>query len=490
MRVIFDLSLCYNETIKYLEEFPIDVTPLQFIGTYFLVIISGILVFSALSHMLYQKRSPTSMISWMLSIFFLPYIVVPLYFLIGIRKREPRHKKEYVIFDKLEEDAPFEHEDPHHAFQNILNKNGIPSATRGNTFELITNDTEAYHRILQEIDQAKHSIDICTYIFEFDQTTKEIVHALTKRSKEGIKVRLLMDLVGSFGANMNQRGFKALKEAGGEVAFFTPILKRPFQNYINLRNHRKIYLFDQATVLSGGMNLSNEYMGEADESERWQDLLYCLKGPSVHHFYHIFLNDWGYATKEEKNDDLKSREVFEGKSIAQVVPSGPDIPSDALYEALLNAIYNAKERIWIVTPYFVPDENIIQALVIAHHKGVDVKLITPKDSDHFLADLVRSPYMRELDEIGADVVLYEGKMLHGKAILFDDIGGMVGSVNLDNRSLFLNYEVVTFVYSSEFIVSIEGWMKTLMQNSSRGMQKPSKRREAVENIMKVFAPLL
>ena len=133
---------------------------------------------------------------------------------------------------------------------------------------------------------------------------------------------------------------------------------------------------------------------------------------------------------------------------------------------------------------------MVQALVIAKHKGVDVKLITPKNSDHLLADMGRSPYMRELDDIGADVVLYEGEMLHAKAILFDSIGGMVGSVNLDNRSLFLNYEVVTFVYSSKFIESIEIWMKKLMQNSTRGMQKPTKVREAVENIMKVFAPLL
>ncbi len=430
------------------------------------------------------------MISWMLSIFFLPYIVVPLYFLIGIRKREPKHKKEYVKFDQLSEDAPYELEDPHHAFQNLLQKNGMPPATKGNTFELINNDTEAYERMLKEIDHAKQSIDICTYVFQFDKMTKVMLDALTRKAKEGVKVRLLMDLVGSLGANFNQKGFKALKKAGGEVAFFTPILKRPFQNYINLRNHRKIYLFDQTTLLSGGMNLTNEYMGEADGSKRWEDLLYCLKGPSVHHFYYIFQNDWVYATKKEDKIDWKSVETYEGESRVQVVPSGPDIPSDALYEALLNAIYNAKKRIWIVTPYFVPDENMIQALVIAHHKGVDVKLITPKDSDHILADLARSSYMRELNEIGADVVLYEGKMLHAKAVLFDDIGGMVGSVNLDNRSLFFNYEVVAFVYSPQFIESIEGWMNGLILNSSRGMEKPSKVREAVENMMKVFAPLL
>jgi len=430
------------------------------------------------------------MISWMLSIFFLPYIVVPLYFLIGIRKRETKDKKEYVKFDHVCKDTPYELDDPHHAFQNLLQKNGMPPATRGNSFELITNDTEAYGRMLKEIDHAKHSIDICTYVFQFDKTTQTILDALTKKAKEGIKVRLLMDLVGSLGASFNQKGFRALKEAGGEVAFFTPILKRPFQNYINLRNHRKIYLFDQTTLLSGGMNLSNEYMGESDGSKRWEDLLYCLNGPSVDHFYHIFQNDWIYATKEEEKIDLKREESCEGESRVQVVPSGPDIASDALYEALLNAIYNAKKRIWIVTPYFVPDENMIQALVIAHHKGVDIKLITPKNSDHLLADLGRSPYMRELADIGADVVLYEGEMLHAKAILFDDVGGMVGSVNFDNRSLFLNYEVVTFVYSPQFIESIEGWMNGLILHSSRGMEKPSKTREAVENIMKVFAPLL
>jgi cardiolipin synthase len=426
----------------------------------------------------------------MLSIFFLPYIVVPLYFLIGIRKREPKHKKEYVKFDQVSEHLPYLLDDSHDEFQNLLKKNGIPPATKGNTFELITNGTEAYDRMIKEIDAAKQSIDICTYVFQFDKMTKVMLEALTVKAKEGVKVRLLMDLVGSLGANFNQKGFKVLKEAGGEVAFFTPMLKRPFQNYINLRNHRKIYLFDQSILLSGGMNLSNEYMGEADGTKRWEDLLYCLKGPAVYHFYSIFHNDWVYATKEEEKTDLRRTEVYKGESLVQVVPSGPDIPSDALYEALLNAIYNAKERIWIVTPYFVPDENMIQALVIAFHKGVDVKLITPKNSDHLLADMGRSPYMRELDDIGADVVLYKGEMLHAKAILFDDVGGMVGSVNLDNRSLFLNYEVVTFVYSPQFIENIETWMETLMDNSSRGMQKPSKVREAVENIMKVFAPLL
>ena len=186
------------------------------------------------------------------------------------------------------------------------------------------------------------------------------------------------------------------------------------------------------------MNLSNEYMGESDGSKRWEDLIYCLKGPSVYHFYHIFQNDWNYATKEEETIDLNKIESCEGESKVQVVPSGPYIPTDALYEALLNAIYNARTRIWIVTPYFVPDENMIQALVIAHHKGVDIKLITPKNSDHILADMGRSPYMRELAVIGADVVLYEGEMLHAKAIHFEQAGALGRSDKLEHRTLLLH----------------------------------------------------
>jgi len=462
----------------------------QFLFSYTFIIIGGILIFTAVGHILYQKRSPTSMISWMMAIIFLPFITVPLYFIIGIRKRESKHTKAYVDFHEPHAHNDYTLDVSNHKILSILEKNGIPPATKNNDFKLITSSTGAYVQILNEIKGAKYSIDMCTYVFQFDNMTKNLVEALTQKAQEGVRVRLLLDLVGSLGAYFNQRGFKALRNAGGEVAFFVPILKRPFQNYINLRNHRKIYLFDEERLLSGGMNLSNEYMGKEDGTKRWEDLMYYLHGPAVNDFYSIFLNDWEYATNTVKKQDFEHKKVYKGDHIVQVVPSGPDIPKDALYETLLNAIYNAQKRIWIVTPYFVPDDNLIQALVIAHHKGVDVKLITPKESDHVIADLARSPYMRELNETGVDVVLYEGEMLHAKAILFDSIGGMVGSVNLDNRSLFLNYEVVTFVYSEEFIVNMEVWMKKLMKNASRGMQKPNKLREAVENIMKVFAPLL
>lgn len=455
--------------------------------------IGGVLLFSAVAHILYQKRSPASMTSWMLAIVFMPLLTVPLYFLIGIRKRETKYTKSTFKLHDTHTKHQHTNFTSYNPLSSILEKNGIPCATKGNHYDLITSDVLAYKRLMEEIEKAEESITFSTYIFSHDVTTTNILAALTQKATQGVQVQLLLDVVGSVGAYIWQKQFKALREAGGEVAFFTPILTRPFQSYMNLRNHRKIYLFDGKRLLSGGMNLSDEYLGEKCETKRWSDVLYYLEGPAVFSFSQVFYNDWNYAKGSDEHFELESSPEdlsATGDNTVQVVPSGPDIPTDALYEALLSTIYACKERIWIVTPYFVPDENIVQALIIAAHKGIDVKLITPKHSDNLIADLGRSPYMRELDDIGVDVVLYEGEMLHAKAILFDNLGAMVGSVNIDNRSLFLNYEIVSFAYSEAFIESIELWMNGLMKNSTKGMKKPGKAREAVENMMKVFAPLL
>lgn len=457
--------------------------------TYLFMVVTGILVFLAITHILYQKRSPSSMVSWLVSVFFIPYIAVPLYFLIGIRKRKKKKTKSYVTFEKSKVTLPNISDEMQRSTIELLKKNGIPPATDQNDYQLITSDTYAYEVLCREIDAAKHTIEICTYLFEKDKTTKALLEKLTNKAGKGIKVRLLLDIVGSFGIYINQKPFEAFIAAGGKVAFFVPFLAKPFQGYVNLRNHRKIYLFDRAIVLGGGMNLSNAYLGEDDGSKRWKDIIYRLEGPSVKYFYELFLNDWIFATDQKIKEESVIQNIS-GHDVIQVVPSGPDIQSDAFFEALLDMIYSAKERIWIVTPYFIPDENIKEGLIIAYHKGVDVKLITPKESDHLIVDLARSSYMRELLEVGIDLVLYEGEMLHAKSMLFDHSVGIIGSVNLDNRSLFLNYEVVTFVYSKVQIVRIERWMRGLMDNATIGMDTPTKGREALENIMKVLAPVL
>jgi len=343
--------------------------------------------------------------------------------------------------------------------------------------------------MMEEIEKTRESIWISTYVFKYDEVTQKIIDALITKRSEGIDVKLLIDSVGSWKLYFNRKPLEKLLESGAEIRFFMPIFRMPFHNYINLRNHRKIYLFDQKSLLTGGMNLAQEYMGSEEKAERWEDMLLLAKGPAVFHHAEVFAADWKFATAGEELQ-LKPLSEGKGKAYMQVVPSGPDIYGDALYEAIISAIYSVKKRLWIVTPYFVPGSSLMQAMRIAHHKGVDVKLITPRVSNHLIADLARSSYMRELEEAGIELALYEGKMLHAKAILFDDIGAMLGSVNIDNRSLLLNYEIVSFSYSEEIIDDTEKWMRRLLENSSSHMRPAGKVRRLGENLMRIFAPQL
>jgi len=436
--------------------------------------------------MLYQRRTPTSMISWLLFMVALPYVAIVLYFMIGTRKQPTKNNKSALTLKNSGTESTIEA----NTIDGILRSNGITGVSQHNSFKLITDSVIAFESMIDAINNSKKSISMSTYVFNDDPVTKEIITALTQKAAQGVHVRLLIDSMGSYKSYFFQGAFKELRAAGGEVYFFMPLLRLPYQNYINLRNHRKIYLFDETLLLSGGMNLSAEYMGPSKSDEQWEDVLFKSTGEATYQYAQVFEDDWAYATKSTVRQASLPTQDEQGNAYIQVVPSGPDIKGDALYEALISAIHTAKKRIWIVTPYFVPDESLLYALKIAKHKGVDVKLITPKASNHLIADLSRSSYMRELQENNIDLVLYKGNMLHAKAILFDDLATMIGSVNIDNRSLLLNYEVVSFAYSEEIIRNVETWMKGFINNADHTMPSPTKRRRILENFMRILAPQL
>jgi cardiolipin synthase len=414
-----------------------------------------------------------------------PFPAFILYFIFGNRKIRQKSKKSPLILHNG-------HKSDHtvcNPIETLLESHSIAGTTVCNDLQLYFNGVDAYTVLLHEIINAHESICISTYIFENDLTTKVILEALTQKAAEGVSVKLLIDAVGSYKLYFWQRPLQAFRNAGGKAVFFMPILKHPLKNYINLRNHRKIYCFDERVVLAGGMNLGERYLGSAPVKKRWIDMIFRLEGEAVFSYVEILMADFGYACGEKRTAQKREIHCVEHNAV-QVVPSGPDMSSDALYEALLNAIHSANQRVWIVTPYFVPDETILRALIIAKHKGLDVKLITPHTSDHWISDIVRSSYMREAEENGLEILLYYGNMLHTKAVLLDDYAVMLGSVNIDNRSLFLNYEVVSFVYSKKVILQMEEWIKELIAHSVSGMKKGSKQRVILENFMRIFSPQL
>ncbi len=459
-----------------------DIQPLL----YYASLVGGeILAITALLHMIATRRSPSSMIAWMFAIFVFPYIAVPFYFLFGNRKLFKRYQKLRFSLKPIETEPS----QSRHPVEKLLRADGIPPATQNNSFSLIDSPSEVYDAMMESVKKAEKSIDICVYQFALDETTAPLVDLLCKKASSGVKVRLLLDSIGSFKLYLFPAPLEKLKESGAQVAFFMPFLKFPLRNYINLRNHRKILIFDGSAMFTGGMNLSGEYFSKDEKSTVYTDFMCRIEGRATHFYAQIFAMDWAFATNSAPLIPKPALHTFGSASI-QVIPSGPDTPAEALVEALLSLIYSASRQIKIVTPYFVPNEDFMQALVIALHRGVKVTVIVPEHSDHKISDIGRGSYLRELSSKGGDVLLHRGKILHAKAILFDESCASIGSVNFDNRSLFYNFEAVSFIYSKGEIEQIEEWMGAISADCI-----PYRAPEKVftihtENFMRILAPLV
>jgi len=454
-----------------------------FVNYYLLYSLGGLAILFSVMHMLYRRRSPLSMTAWLLLMVIAPYFFVLFYFFFGIRKRSlHKEKSPLALYSKDDEKGIL------HPIETLLRNNGTPPSSEDNRLSFHTDATQAYEALYTALKDAQHSISISTYLLKNDTVTRKLFNLLIQKSQAGVDVRILTDAFGSIEIYFWQKPLKRLRQAGVKVSFFMPLLTLAFHNRINLRYHRKIYLIDNEVLFSGGMNLAQEYMGPKPVKGRWADLLFRCEGSMLDDYINIFESDWAYSQELLSKHISTAASIKKGDCKVQVIPSGADVKNDALLEAIVYAIHKASKRIWIVTPYFVPDESIFQALRIALHRGVDVKLITPDKSDNIIADFGRSSYIREAQEWGMEIALYTKSMLHAKSILFDDDAVMFGSVNLDNRSLLLNYEVVTVAYSKEPIDDIDRWMKELLKDTASYIPPDNKIRRIVENLMRVFVP--
>jgi cardiolipin synthase len=444
-----------------------------------------------LANLLRQKRSPSSTVAWLLVILLLPYIGVPLYLLLGGRKMGRMARKKERIYDRPSEPIADQHAGP---IGRLLSSYGVPAARAGNRIELVTSGTVAFERLLSLVDQARSSIYITTYILGSDAGSQELIDRLTRRAGEGIAVRVLIDSVGSW--RLRRRSLSALVSAGGEVKFFMPVFHVPFRGRANLRNHRKIVVVDGRVALTGGMNLAWPYIGPRSLGGQWVDFSVVVEGPSVADLEDVFWSDWKFATGRDHDLARVARPLATAtlggmeSSMVQVVASGPDVAGDPLYESLLALIFAAEERIWIVTPYFVPDEMLIRALTLASRRGVDVRLIVPERSNHITTDLARAGYLRDLTSSRAHVLYYTPVMLHAKVLVFDDRLAIIGSANMDMRSLFLNYEVSLFISSPAPVAEVLAWMRALMVQTVPGLPRRGLVHEISENIVRLLSPLL
>jgi cardiolipin synthase len=343
--------------------------------------------------------------------------------------------------------------------------------------------------MLAAIVAAKQSVRITTFLIGDDAAGNSALGALTQAAARGVEVRLLVD--GLFQWRASKKAIARLRAAGGRAVFFMPVMPLPFRARANLRNHRKLIVVDGEVAFVGAMNLADEYMGVDDPPGslgRWRDMMLEVRGPAVARVDEIFRSDWAFAAGEAL-DALGSPEdpgLAFGR--VQVVPSGPDVPGDTLDDAVLTALFRAERRVWIATPYFIPDEALVRGLLLAAHRGVDVTIVVPARSNHLMADLAGASSLRELEAGGVNVRPWKSGMLHAKAVVFDDVA-VLGSANLDMRSMFLDYEVSLFLTSKDDVALVEAWFEGTLAMCDVKLAKPGRMRAGFEAIGRLLSPV-
>ena len=468
------------------------------IWSHMLTVGGFLLAVFAIARLMSDRKQPGNTIAWLLGIVLIPYVGVPLYLLIGGRKIKQLVARKTRVAPRLP-GAPLASETTLNlpAVRAIM-ANGAGEPVGGNRVQLLTDGERAFAEMARLIRDAKHTINITTFILGREETGRALIRLLADRARAGIKVRLLLDGLGSFLAA--RRFCDPLREAGGEVVTFMPVAPLATRHSANLRNHRKIAVFDDRSAIVGGHNLARDYMGATPWAKRFTDFGTIIEGPAVGLINEIFYADWshasGQAVESLKPDDTTSSScpAQTGHGELQIIASGPDVEGDPLYEGIVSLIQEAENSVWIITPYFIPDEVLQRSLLVKARAGKDVTLIVPARSNHKITDYARRQYLRELHHAGARILLYTPGMLHAKAMVVDDQIALFGSANFDLRSLFVNFEIGIAVYAPDDVHAIRKWAGNLVRDCRTWT--PSKPRpyrifsNIAEEISRLFAPLL
>ncbi|MEO5795811.1 MAG: phospholipase D-like domain-containing protein [Rhodoferax sp.] len=463
-----------------------DIFTRHWITLHSVLVVLGLGIYITGSHTLKQRRHPSAGIAWTISLVLLPYIALPLYLVFGHRKLASTRR----AVKPVAQNSP----QPATAQAHLATALGLGAAASFESLSVHQDGREALQSLQKLIAEAQHTLDICTFILGRDVLGDAITAQLLQRARQGLKIRLMLDGIGLYlGGHPN---LKRLGAAGIQVALFVPPFRSPLRGRTNLRNHRKMALADGRWLWCGGRNLAAEYF-EGDtvsvlKKPVWIDLSFDLQGAVAQHAQQRFDQDWIFATTGKAASALPALppdapDAPIAGQRARLVPSGPDQADDTFYTLLVSGCFTAQTRILAVTPYFVPDQTLLMALTLAARRGVAVDLVLPRQSNHRLADIARHAALRELVTAGAHIWLLP-TMVHAKAVLIDQDLALVGSANLDERSLFLNYELMVAFYDRPVVQQFANWITELQSRALPYQPRPpSLRRELVEGLVRWVA---
>jgi cardiolipin synthase len=438
-----------------------------------------------------QKREPAATLSWLISLAALPYLGFLIYYVFGpqrIRRQRLRRMRARAGMPPPAGHSP--NADAIELAHVARATTGLPASSATHV-RLLVDGAAKYDALLDAVVQARDHVHLEYYIYKPDRTGAALRDALAERARAGVKVRLLLDAVGS--GRVNARFLQPLIDAGGEVAWFHPMRlhwfwKRP---WLNLRTHRKIVVIDNAVAFTGGINITDEQderLGEA----AYRDLHLRLEGEIVGALQLVFVEDWAYATRTAPLP-LPEATATPGPVATQVLISGPDSPWEAIHRLHVGAIHAARERVWLVTPYFVPGEAAMMALTSAALGGLDVRLLVPKMCDSRLVTYATRSYFDDLLQAGVKIHEFGPRLMHTKALLCDDDLAIIGSANFDHRSFRLNFEVSVLFRDPAVAAELARLLEHDLQLAPRvrdDRDRPLLRSRLPEALARLVSPLL
>lgn len=482
----------------------------QFQFSAFLLLLADLLIRVGLSIRVIMRRLPTgSTLAWLAPILVIPFAGALAYLLIGERRLGRVRRMREIALEK-----PFARWRDGLESPNRIEWDALPVAAiqlsrqaesslhipplPGGAFELFDDAETALRRLAADIDSAREVVHLEFYIWENGGVADEVADALRRAALRGVTCRVLVDALGAR-PFLTSATHQRLRAAGVRIVASLPysVARLAFVR-ADLRNHRKIAVIDGRIAYTGSMNLVDpRYFKQNENVGQWIDILARVLGPPVEPLNLLFLGDWQLETGEDVAalaDSTFGAPPDAGKACAQLVPSGPGQRGSVIHEVIISACFAATERLTLTTPYFVPDDAVLTALVAAANRGVRVELIVPRDVDSRLVNLASRSYVGDLLDAGVEVYRFTGGLLHTKAVLVDDAVTLFGTVNLDQRSFWLNFELTMMVFDYDF----NSKMRALVTRYQRESERPTAAEWAarpihtrfLENVAALFSPML
>ncbi len=423
-------------------------------------------------HAVMTVRSARGAVAWAISLCIFPFIALPLYWVFGSHKfygYADAHRyadREYrgiiqQVYQDIRQYSSAELENFTEIAQLADGLTQLPF-TSGNSATLLIDGRQTFPALLKAMDTAEDYLLIQFYIVRDDEIGNAFKEKMIAKAREGVRVYFIYDAIGSY--TLSAEYLRELRRSGVWVASFNSTKRKRNRFQLNFRNHRKILIVDGKQAFIGGLNLGKEYLGKDPRLSPWRDTHLEIKGPSVQCIQVAFLKDWYWAVREIPEVHWTIQIAPENQT-AIIVPTGPgdQLPACTLF--MVSLINSARSRLWITSPYFVPNEPVLTALKLAALRGVDVRILLPSHPDHIHVYLASLSYITEVESTGVKLYRYRPGFLHQKVFLIDRTLAGVGTTNLDNRSFHLNFEIMAFIANSRFVSEVETMLKTDFENA-------------------------